>query len=352
MASFVKTQSGKFKAIIRKNGRVLKTKTFTRKTDAKAWASRIEGDRETLAAYGMAGASMLFRDLADEYDAQWAGDSRIRSQLYYLREKLGDYKLIDIDKFIVKGVILEYAEGEVLRYNGANPTGYKLKRTGKERKPSTINRLRSRLSAIFRFAIENDYITSNPVAGTKTWRENNKRERFLTDAERDRLLEVCRQSAWDKLYLLVLMALTTGARLNEMLHLRWSDIDFATRRATLHKTKNGTKRVLTFPQAVMNEMAEHRQVGNGLIFPSQIKPDRPFEFRKHWNRAVKETGLEDFRFHDLRHSAASYLVMHGASLYETGDILGHKSLQTTKRYAHLSVDHKQELMDRIMGEIR
>ena len=90
MASFVKTQSGKFKAIIRKNGRVLKTKTFTRKTDAKAWASRIEGDRETLAAYGMAGASMLFRDLADEYDAQWAGDSRIRSQLYYLREKLGD----------------------------------------------------------------------------------------------------------------------------------------------------------------------------------------------------------------------------------------------------------------------
>jgi hypothetical protein len=62
MASFVKTQSGKFKAIIRKNGRVLKTKTFTRKTDAKAWASRIEGDRETLAAYGMAGASMLFRE--------------------------------------------------------------------------------------------------------------------------------------------------------------------------------------------------------------------------------------------------------------------------------------------------
>ena len=163
MASFVKTQSGKFKAIIRKNGRVLKTKTFTRKTDAKAWASRIEGDRETLAAYGMAGASMLFRDLADEYDAQWAGDSRIRSQLYYLREKLGDYKLIDIDKFIVKGVIYEYAEGEFLRYNGANTTGYKLQRTGKERKPSTINRLRSRLSAIFRFAIESDYITTNPV---------------------------------------------------------------------------------------------------------------------------------------------------------------------------------------------
>jgi len=101
MASIVKTPSGKFKAIIRKNGRLLKTKTFSRKTDAKAWAARIEGDRQMLAAYGIGGASMPFRELADEYDAQWDGGSRIRSELYYLREKLGHYKLIDIYKIII-----------------------------------------------------------------------------------------------------------------------------------------------------------------------------------------------------------------------------------------------------------
>ncbi len=352
MATFVKTPSGKFKAVIRKNGLVLKTKTFSRKADAKMWASRIEGDRDLVALYGTVEAAMLFRDLADEYDVQWDGDSRIRSQLYYLREKLGHYKLIDINKFIVKGVILEYAEGEVLRYNGSDKLGYQLKKTGKPRAASTINCLRARLSAIFRYAIENDYVTSNPVAGTKTWTLNNKRERFLSDEERSRLLDVCRQSEWPRLYLLVLMALTTGARLGEMLNLRWSDLDLAKRRATLHKTKNGSKRVLTLPVAVIDELMGFREIGNGLLFPSQRKPDKPFEFRKHWNRAVKDTVLDDFRFHDLRHSAASYLVMNGVTLYEAGEVLGHKSLQTTKRYAHLSVEHKQALTDRIMGEIR
>jgi len=352
MASIVKTPSGKFKAIIRKNGRLLKTKTFSRKTDAKAWAVRIEGDREMLAAYGIGGASMPFRELANEYDAQWNGDSRIRSQLVYLREKLGDYTLMNIDRFVVKGVIAEYAEGEVLRYNGSEKLGYQLKKTGKPRAASTINCLRARLSAIFRYAIENDYVTSNPVAGTKTWTLNNKRERFLNDEERSRLLDVCRQSEWARLYLLVLMALTTGARLGEMLNLRWSDLDLAKRRATLHKTKNGSKRVLTLPVTVIDELMGFREIGKGLLFPSQRKPDKPFEFRKHWNRAVKDTGLDDFRFHDLRHSAASYLVMNGATLYEAGEVLGHKSLQTTKRYAHLSVEHKQALTDRIMGEIR
>lgn len=61
--------------------------------------------------------------------------------------------------------------------------------------------------------------------------------------------------------------------------------------------------------------------------------------------------MSNFKFHDLRHSAASMLVMAGATLYETAQVLGHKSVQTTARYAHLSVDHKQELTDRIMGEI-
>jgi len=352
MASFVKTPSGKHKAIIRKNGRLLKTKTFTRKTDAKAWAARIEGDREKLAAYGIAGASMPFRELADEYDAQWNGDSRIRSQLVYLREKLGDYTLINIDKFVVKGVITEYAEGEVLRYKGSELLGYQLKKTGKPRAASTINCLRARLSAIFRYAIENDYVTTNPVAGTKTWTMSNKRERFLSDDERSRLLEVARQADWSRLYLLVLMALTTGARQGEMLNLRWNDIDLVKRRATLHKTKNGSKRVLTLPVAVVDELMRFREIGNGFVFPSERKPGKPFEFRKHWNRAIKAAKIENFRFHDLRHSAASYLVMNGATLYETGEVLGHESLQTTKRYAHLSVDHKQQLTDRIMGEIR
>ena len=102
----------------------------------------------------------------------------------------------------------------------------------------------------------------------------------------------------------------------------------------------------------MNELQRFREVGSGLVFPSPTLWRKPFEFRKHWVKAKAEAGIENFRFHDLRHSAASMLVMNGATLYETAQVLGHKSTQTTARYAHLSVEHKQALTDRIMGKLK
>jgi len=70
-----------------------------------------------------------------------------------------------------------------------------------------------------------------------------------------------------------------------------------------------------------------------------------------WTRALQRANIKNFRFHDLRHTAASYLVMNGASLHETAEILGHKSTQTTKRYAHLSTDHKSALSERVMEKV-
>ncbi|MBT6980831.1 MAG: tyrosine-type recombinase/integrase, partial [Candidatus Marinimicrobia bacterium] len=78
---------------------------------------------------------------------------------------------------------------------------------------------------------------------------------------------------------------------------------------------------------------------------------KPIDFRKPWYIALKRAQITGFRFHDLRHTAASYLVMGGATLHETGEILGHKSEQTTKRYAHLSTAHKGELSERVMSNI-
>ena len=101
----------------------------------------------------------------------------------------------------------------------------------------------------------------------------------------------------------------------------------------------------------MTELTRFRQIGTGLVFPSTKKLEKSFEFRKHWEKALKEAAIEDFKFHDLRHSAASMLVMNGATLYEAGQVLGHKSTQTTARYAHISIQHKQQLTDRIMGNL-
>jgi len=86
-----------------------------------------------------------------------------------------------------------------------------------------------------------------------------------------------------------------------------------------------------------------------LLFPSTRAPGKAFEFRKHWDKAVSDAGIADFRFHDLRHTCASYLAQNGATLLQIAEVLGHKQLEVTKRYSHLCVDHKQTLIDNVMG---
>jgi integrase len=148
------------------------------------------------------------------------------------------------------------------------------------------------------------------------------------------------------------MSLTTGARMGELFGLHWDEIDFKERTTLLIYTKNGESRILTIPESTMDELQRFREIGSGLLFPSPTRFRKPFEFRKHWHKAMVDAGIEGFRFHHLRHSCASMLVINGATLYETAQVLGHKSTQTTARYAHLSVDHKQALTDRILGNVK
>lgn len=105
------------------------------------------------------------------------------------------------------------------------------------------------------------------------------------------------------------------------------------------------------PSVALDELKKFRKIGNGLIFFSPNNSDKPFDFRKQWYATLKRANIFGFRFHDLRHTAASYLVMAGATLHEAGQILGHKSEQTTKRYAHLSTNHKAALAERVMSEV-
>ena len=116
-------------------------------------------------------------------------------------------------------------------------------------------------------------------------------------------------------------------------------------------TDTGFIGVLTLPEPVMVELRKHREVGSGFVFPSERFEHRPTDPYPFWYKALEEAAITDCRFHDLRHSAASYLAMGGASLLEIAEVLGHKSLQTTKRYAHLSTDHKRTLTDRVLGGI-
>tara|TARA_B110000908_G_scaffold167592_1_gene220806 strand:- start:2272 stop:3384 length:1113 start_codon:yes stop_codon:yes gene_type:complete len=355
----VERKSGmRYKAVIKRGSRVLKTKTFTKQSNAKSWIRRMESDLEVIDALGMKGARLTLSDLTTLYLDQWTGkDTSHLGKVRFWAEQLGNKYLPDITTDHIREVLNDYAKGYALRWDGSRAnTSPILITTNRVRKPATVNRMKACISAIFKFAIQDGYIKANPVSGVSNKREDNKRVRYLSEDERTRLLEAARASDWDKMYLLILMAICTGARKSEMLRLKWQDVDFGRRQALLHQTKNGEKRVLTLPHPVFNELIKFR--GIGLIFPSSLKPWQPKEIKKLWGSTLKKANLlyptsdsRYFRFHDLRHTAASYLVMNGATLFEAGEVLGHKSVETTKRYAHLSVEHKQNLTDRVFGSI-
>jgi integrase len=171
------------------------------------------------------------------------------------------------------------------------------------------------------------------------------------------LLIACKEVEWKRLYLLVLMAVTTGARQGELLNLRWKYIDLKKGIAHLPDTKNGKPRDLSLTDRVIAELVEIRGIGDALVFPSEKKPEKPFEFKKHWIKALIASGIEigegkyKVVFHSLRHTAASYLVMNGISSLEVAGIMGHKSLQTTLRYTHTDNESKKKVIDLVMGGI-
>ena len=225
----------------------------------------------------------------------------------------------------------------------------KLISSGKQ--PPTANRYKSALGSLFTY-LANEYdIEHNPTRNIKQFTENNGRTRFLTEGELLRLFNASKQSGWDRLYLLVLMAVSTGARRTELLTLEWSDIDFKARTAKLKQTKNGEQRILTLTPVVVTELMKHRGI-DGYIFPHFSNMKGYFRnFDCYWQEALTEAEITNFRFHDLRHTCASMLAMNGASLLEIAEVLGHKSITMTQRYSHLCTAHKASLTDRVFGGI-
>jgi integrase len=216
---------------------------------------------------------------------------------------------------------------------------------------ATANRYKAAISVIFTYAYRYYNLLDNPVKSIPSKPENNARIRYLSNDERVLLFKATKASKWSKLYLITLMAITTGARKGELLSLKWNNIDFNRNTAYIATTKNGEPKVLPLVNEVVTELKKFKQEESVLVFNSQIKPSKPYDFFKLWKKALEQAEIEDFRFHDLRHTTASYLAQSGASLLEIADVLGHKQISVTQRYAHLCIDHKQKLIDKVMSKL-
>jgi integrase len=152
----------------------------------------------------------------------------------------------------------------------------------------------------------------------------------------------------------VLLAITTGARRGELLALTWRDLDLEASCAYVCTSKNGDRRTLPLTPAAVTELERHRPKKDAeqLVFRSRRRALEPFHFEAMWREARDRAGLADLRFHDLRHTCASYLAQQGASIIELADVLGHKTLSMVKRYSHLTTASKASLVNRVLGEIR
>nr|WP_246341398.1 site-specific integrase [Simiduia aestuariiviva] len=205
------------------------------------------------------------------------------------------------------------------------------------------------LSHAFTTAVnEWEWLEDNPLRKVRKPKEPRGRVRFLSDDERDKLLAACKASSCKQLYPIVVLALSTGMRQGEIMGLTWADVDFKRGYLTLHDTKNGERRsvpLVGHAKEVIINLAKARRIDTPLVFYSKRKPSSPLFVRIPWAEALKKAEIENFKFHDLRHTTASYLAMNGASLAEIADILGHKTLSMVKRYAHLSEQHTSKVLE-------
>jgi integrase len=343
-----------YRVEIRLKGHRPQRATFDRKTDAKRWASQTETAIREGRHFGTTEAKRhTLADLIDRYTKEVLPGKRPTTQtpqqiqLTWWRAKLGHRTLADI----TPALLAEYRD--ILRDEPIPSPAKDPERAGppRYRTPATINRFLAVLSHAFTVAVKEwQWTEDNPLLKVTKPKEPRGRVRFLSDDERTRFLSACKASQSPDLYPAVILALSTGARAQEVMGLRWGQVDLNRKVATLHETKNGEVRVLPLAGPALELLRERgkvRRLDTDLVFPGRLNPRNPLDLRTPFETALKVAGITDFHWHDLRHTAASYLAMNGASLAEIAEILGHKTLQMVKRYAHLSEAHTAAVVERM-----
>lgn len=215
--------------------------------------------------------------------------------------------------------------------------------------PATCNRYRSLLSMIYRVAIHNDRLKENPIRKLAKRRESPGRVRFLETVEERALRSVIRKSfsvhedEFD-------LALNSGMRRNEQYRLRWDDVNLPLGIINVVDSKNGQRRSIPANSKAAKALRSllRRKDGSGYVVPGT-----PANRSRAWDRwfedAVKQAKVDDFHWHDLRHTFASRLIMSGVDLRSVGELLGHRTLVMVMRYSHLAPGHLRDAVNRLVA---
>jgi integrase len=276
----------------------------------------------------------------------WAHDRTCLES--HVRPLIGNVLLANVRRGDVEGIMTAVLQGKTARRKKLGPRAVQNVKGG----PAAARAAVVATQTLFQWAIQRELMESNPARGVKK-PPPGKREIFLSDEQVERLLKVISDMETDGRLAPVfgdtlrLLALT-GARRSEVERLRWSEVDFQRGVVMLPdlRSKTGRKTMPLGDPALAILAQRQRIAGSDFVFPGIKRADRPANaLSKNWQRVRAAAGLPAVRVHDLRHTLASFLVARGATLPMIGGVLGHKSSQTTARYAHLQADPLRALVD-------
>lgn len=342
MATTVRKKGTRWQGLVRVPGYKTQSQNFRYKADADRWAKATETtisdgkffpskrkDTRTL-------ADAITRYKQDELPL--LTDQRNRKlHLEWWSAEMGQYSLIQLcnDRDLIQDAKQKLQRQKTER--------------DKRRSPTTIKRYLASLSKLFSCAVNWGWAESNPVKLIEKPKEPPGRVRFLSDEERAALLAATGKSDDPYLHTVVLIALCTGARLGEIQGLTWADVSIRRQSVTFQKTKNNDTRTVPITNKVvdrLSDLSNVRRIDSELVFP-RYDGERPKSIRAAWDAAIADSGVTNFRFHDLRHTAASYLAMSGASPSELAAILGHRTLLMVSRYAHVGEQHTAGILKKM-----
>lgn len=329
-----------------------RTRTFRRKSDAEAWAKAAETDMSrgvyvpTTSDRRRLIGDLIDCTIRDHLPTKRNNKSahKVESYLAWWKDELGE-------------LTLERLTPQRISEARAKLLARKPKR-GATMSPSTANRYLAGLSVATKYGWkELGWLQRNPVLDVSKGAESGGVVRYLSDDERKRLLDAAAADTDQNIYTAIVLALSTGLRAGSLRALTWADVDLKRKALRLADSKNNEGRWLPLIAPAVAELKQHLArdaTKDGAVFKSSTR-DEPAEINgPAWMRVKKAAGLTgdaNFRFHDLRHTAGTYLNEAGASAIQIAAALGHKTLAMAKRYSHQSPEFTRSVFDKLTKRI-
>lgn len=353
-----------FQVQVRMAGFPARTASFRTKRNAERWAKTVEAEMiegkhfRSVEARRRTVGEAIDRYIKDVLPGK--GDQKPAIRLRWWKAEIGIVKLADV----TPALLVERRDKLVSStYQRAKPESSRsmMKKKGGacreyKRTPATVNRYLANLGHVFTVARrEWHWIAHNPMDGVSKLKEGSGRVRYLSDEERKVLLT---ETAKDPvLHTFTVLALSTACRAGELLNLTWDDVDLKQGRVLFRKTKNAQPRVVWIFEEALQLLKEHGKVRelSGAVFVNtggrrRARGKSRYDYDTPFRAAVAAAGINNFRFHDLRHSAATYLALQGATEQQLRAIGGWKS-GIVSRYVHLAAEDAKAALQKLAKRI-